>query len=105
MTYNTLTPIHNELDGVLLDIYDEIEGWADKACSALDDLVELFTLRADYEWFKHELTVLFPLGIHTYIDGKLARWYAEQSGMTHIIDALIEELSLQGAGIELHRRD
>ena len=69
----------------------------------LDDLVRLMNLRADYEWFRDRVLTVMPLGIQRHHDVTLIRWWARRDGMGHIVDALIDELSLKGAGIELAR--
>jgi hypothetical protein len=39
--------------------------------------------------------------MRTWVDEQLIRGYAKSTGCAHIVDALIDELSLKGAGIAL----
>jgi len=69
----------------------------------LFDRVCLMNLRADYEYFRSNVLSVMPLGIQRHHDELLVRWWARQEHFEHIVDALIDELSLKGAGIELAR--
>lgn len=105
MNETTLTPIHVALELSMLQQFDHIEDMADEALQNLDDMVEMMNIRAEYNWLKHQVKTLFPLGPTTFMDLNLVRWFAKVEGMTHLIDALIDELSPQGAGIAHDRRD
>ena len=94
-----------ELDMAYYRVLDRIEEMADEAIQRLDDLVNLMQLRADYQDFKFFVLQAMPLGIQTNMDERLVRWWAKRDGFGHIVDALIDELSLKGAGIALALRD
>jgi len=79
----------------------KLDKMTNTALVALDDQVRLMNLRGDYVWFKDQVDGILPLGIMNSYDESLIRLYARVSGMGHIVDAIIDELSLKGAGIEL----
>lgn len=96
---------HMLLEISLMDQLDTIEENTEVAMNDLDDLVDAMNLRGDYVWFKDMVSRLFPLGLTTFIDMELLKKFAATVECSHIVDALIDELSPRGAGIELHRRD
>jgi len=82
-------------------IQRQINARAEQALRDLDDLCDLMKIRADYEWLKSQVTPAFPLGISNWVDVQIVKRAAKAAGLDHIADALIEELSLQGLGIDL----
>ena len=94
-----------ELDLAMNKIYDRIDEMADKAIQDLEDFCSLLELRADYSHFKFEILRVMPLGIQNDHDERLVRWWAKRDHFGHIVDALIDELSLKGAGIALALRN
>lgn len=105
MKITTVDLFHAELDislGIQLGV---IEDRAEQAMRRLDDLVNLMQLRADYQDFRFSILQVMPLGIQTDFDRRLVRWWAKRDGFGHIVDALIDELSLKGVGIELALRN
>jgi hypothetical protein len=75
-----------------------------EAEQALDDMVDLMNLRADYEWFRAQVLWVFPAGPMVWIDEAIIRKWAHTEGLDHIADAIIDELSPMGAGIAPDRR-
>ena len=98
---NTMDEYHFALTISLMNVIDRAEQMAEEALQALDDLCDLMTIRADYEWLKSQVTPAFPLGISNWVDVQIVKRAAKAAGLDHIADALIEELSLQGLGIDL----
>lgn len=104
MTEYTFTGVRiTELEFKVLDemLKIQLDKMTNRALEALDDQVRLMDLRADYVWLQDEVEILFPLGMRTWVDEQLIRGYAKSTGCAHIVDALIDELSLKGAGIAL----
>lgn len=105
MKVTTIDLLLAELDFALANIYDRIAEMEEEALRHLDDLVNLMQLRADYQDFRFEVLSVMPLGPQNVHDLRLIRWWAKRDGFGHIVDALIDELSLKGAGIELALRN
>lgn len=81
----------------------QIDRRADEADQRLDELVELMTLRSDYEHLRFKALEIMPLGIQSFGDLQGVRLLARAERCDHIADALIEELTLKGAGNALNR--